>query len=160
MCWRDGELVYLTTKWFTGNFKKNWNSISYNSCIWRTVGKQLSDQGYRLRWETAFLCWFWYSPVQCISKANNFMCCLFAITNAIAHYEKTLKAVCKHILNTYLSKPVINKWNFPENRHHQTSFFFELPCQLGKDQYLMVRRLLNRFIGECSGYFSCFCVVY
>ena len=33
-------------------------------------------------------------------------------------------------------------------------------CQFGKCLYVMVRRLSNRFIGECPGYFMCLCVVH
>lgn len=35
-------------------------------------------------------------------------------------------------------------------------------CQFGTYlyKYMMVRRLPNRFIGECSWYFRCLCVIY
>ena len=32
--------------------------------------------------------------------------------------------------------------------------------QFGKHLYVMVRRLPNRFISDCSGYFRCLCMVY
>ena len=48
-----------------------------------------------------------------------------------------------------------------DKQHTLEVFQNTLPIFLfGKHRYVMVRRLLDKLIDECSGYFSCLCVAY